>query len=60
MRPALDCFDKLVGVFLVHFDIEYIDAGIDFEQQPFSFQMCIRDRYVPLPVVRNAVPACTI
>ena len=33
----LDCFDKLVGVFLVHFDIEYIDAGIDFEQQPFSF-----------------------
>ena len=34
---SLDCFDKLVGVFLVHFDIEYIDAGIDFEQQPFSF-----------------------
>ena len=34
---CLDCFDKLVGVFLVHFDIEYIDAGIDFEQQPFSF-----------------------
>lgn len=30
-------FDKFVRVFLVHFDIEYVDTCKDLEQQSFSF-----------------------
>ena len=28
---CFDRFDKLIGVFFVHFNIEYIDTGINFE-----------------------------
>ena len=30
-------FDKFVRVFLVHFDIEYVDTCKDLEQQSFPF-----------------------
>ena len=35
-----DCFygfDELIGIFLVHFDIEYIDSCEDFKQEAFAF-----------------------
>ena len=33
---SLDSFDELVGVFFIYFDVEYVDTGINFEQQTFT------------------------
>ena len=29
--------DKFVGIFFIHFDVEHVNAAIDFEQQSFAF-----------------------
>ena len=34
---GFDGFDKLVGVFLVHLDVEHVDACVYLEQQSFAF-----------------------
>ena len=34
---GLYCFDEFFGIFFVYFNIEYVDAGINFEQKSFTF-----------------------
>ena len=34
---GFDCLDKFLRVFLVHFDVEHVDTGVNLEKQSFTF-----------------------